>query len=107
MTKIVRRDQSPPLPQRIIEGSYVESGIYWKNTTGTGRILFVDRPDPTPKKPKTYLLHVDNNDKRHYISSLYSTNVPNVWNIDYQGTAYQVKSDPDNSLCISIGIILT
>jgi len=104
MAKVTFEPNSSDHVFRTIEGDYLQSGIYWQSTTTTNKLLFVDRSTPSHRKPLTYILHVDGNGKRTYISSLYVTGEPDKWKIDFKGTTYHLKGNPKKSSCISIGL---
>jgi hypothetical protein len=50
-----------------------EAGSYWKHQDNDIKLIIAHRPphQVTAKKPPHYLLLVDNDETRHYVSSLY------------------------------------
>jgi hypothetical protein len=71
-----------------IEGHYQIKGNTLSNTKH--KFLVVQRENPTKKKGKSFLLHVDIKGKREYVSSLYSTTTDNLFKFDYYGKEYRL-----------------
>lgn len=70
-----------------IEGAYLKIGGQLKSENLS--LLIVDRKNPTPNKPKNYLLaKLPNRKNKQYISSLYHTNSTGVYSLDYLGVNY-------------------
>jgi len=70
-------------------GTYERTGNTLK---GEHRLLIAQRPPDkvTPNKPPTYLLEVQEDGKRRYLSSLYPTSTDGVFRMEKGGTWYLV-----------------
>ncbi len=50
--------------------------------------VLAERANPTPKKPRLYLLRILTDGSRRYFSSCYPTTVHNVFDLEYGGIRY-------------------
>lgn len=107
MTKVEKRGHKSGRAPIIIEGCYVKNENLWTSTRSASNLLVVHRQTTTQAKSSEYVLHIDSEGNRTYISSLYGTKTPDTYRIDYKGVKYDLIKSGSNSLCISIGIILT
>lgn len=104
----VKKDESKSGKSSIIlEGCYVKTENLWTSTISASTLLVVERQSSTLSKPPQYILHVDQEGQRTYISSLFPTKIPDIYRMDFKGTRYDLTKSSHNSLCISIGIIPT
>ena len=96
-TKKGRRSANlnPPLktyvmPKYDYTGTYSRTG---NTLEGEHRLLIAKRPPEkvTPNKPSTYLLEVQTNGQRTYLSSLYPTPTDGVFRMEKGGTWYLVN----------------
>jgi len=53
-------------------------------------LLICKREKTTPKKPINFIIRIDSEGKRHYISSLYPTSKKYVFRFDYNGQTYAI-----------------
>ena len=58
------------------------------------KFLIVERKKTTPNKPKNFII-AKTKEKEYYISSLYSTDIEDQFNVDYQGHKYLLIVKPD------------
>lgn len=66
------------------------------------KLILKERKNPTKRKPKYFLLDVGVKPAR-YISSLYPTDNPNVYLLEYNGVNYRFELDRIEALIKQVG----
>lgn len=75
-----------------LEGSYKRHGNLLQNLTYPGNGLIVSqRADRAHMKALNFILHVDPQGNRTYISSLYQTDDPGIWVFEYSGSWFTLQ----------------
>lgn len=100
--KVVNTNISESAITKIaIEGEYTTTPTltYYQNVVSNVKLIIAKRPI-NPKKPPNFLIYLDENDKRVYISSLYQKSEYS-FKFDYIGKNYILTKKP-NSLRITI-----
>lgn len=80
----IHRPGHVPAP---LTGSYVRQG---STLTGPVKLLLVHRSSTTPAKASTYLLQVHKDGRRSYVSSLWDTPSPGIYEAEHGGIRYTV-----------------
>lgn len=86
-----------------LEGSYTLMGQNLFNNNLPFRLVVTIRKKTTPNKPVQFIVAKPVPDMEfpfssvtgHYISSLYPTRVPSLFNMEHQGVRYQFKVETD------------
>lgn len=76
-----------------LHGTFERNGA--KIFTPNGELLITARPASKTSKAKTpwYLLHIDPNGNRRYVSSLWEQ-APDLYDFEYAGTRYRIDLTP-------------
>jgi hypothetical protein len=89
-------------PSISLLGDYVKNELNeWVSTSTTARLLIATRSKVTQSKSNFFLLHIDENNRRTYVSSLYPT--ATGYKFDYLGLKYSLQRS--KGLCISIALL--
>lgn len=73
-----------------MEGTYYLTGTATYQAEGkTNKLLISKRKHARPGMTSSFILLVEPNGNRRYCSSLYPTEKPNVFNIEYQGSRFK------------------
>lgn len=97
---------NPPAAHQIAGNYQYEAGSYWKHQDNDIMLIIAHRPphQVTAKKPPHYLLLVDNDQTRHYVSSLYRIR-DKAMKFTYNGYLLKLEADAaDLSKCCRITI---
>lgn len=83
------------------EGTYERNGT--KIFTPTGELLLTPRKITKQSKAKTamYLLHIDQNGKRRYISSLWEQ-CPDIYELEYARIRYRLTLTPTTAEVVNL-----
>lgn len=75
-------------------GTYKQKGTHLENLTAEGNGLIIsERAKITRRKPIPFLLHVDSQGNRTYVSSLYQAdNCHSCWTFELGGTWYTMSA---------------
>lgn len=84
---------------KILQGSYTKRHSTLEKDGC--KLLVSKRTNPTKDKSELYLLHIDDNGKRHYVSSLYPRG-KNVYKLDYQGVTFFMTVENEHSVTIKM-----
>ena len=79
----------PPTP---LTGTYIRQG---STLNGPLKLLLDHRASTTKAKSSLYVLRVDPNGKRSYVSSLWDTPSPGTYGAEYRGIRYTVTVTED------------
>jgi len=79
---------------RIIE---VFTKVNNKLLTESYTYLICTRAKSSKKKAKTFLVKLEGI-QREYLSSLYPTSTPDIYNLDYQGVKYTLELNLDTAI---------
>lgn len=89
--------QSEPDPANRITGNYSRTGRKLTNDRTTLLLCTRQAGQVTESKAPTYLLRVSPDGKRSYLSSLYSTQTPQVYHMEVKGVRYTVQLDTEQA----------
>ena len=74
-------------------GPYKLNGSHLENLTAEGHSLIISqRTNITYGKPASFLLHLDSQGNRTYVSSLYQADDPHTWTFEVGGTWYTMSA---------------
>ena len=71
-----------------IEGTYTREGVNFSRIDGSRLIITARKQSQSPNKALNFLLYVDSNGSKHYVSSLWGSSVTGQFLLEYKKLRY-------------------
>ena len=73
-----------------IEGTYTREGVNFSRIDGSRLIITARKQSQSPNKALNFLLYVDSNGSKHYVSSLWGSSVTGQFSLEYKKLRYSL-----------------
>ena len=73
-----------------IEGTYIREGVNFSREDGSRLIITARKQSQSPNKAPNFLLYVDSNGSKHYVSSLWGSSVTGLFSLEYKKLRYSL-----------------
>ena len=73
-----------------IEGTYTREGVNFSKIDGSRLIITARKQSQSPNKAPNFLLYVDSNGSKHYVSSLWGSSVTGLFSLEYKKLRYSL-----------------
>ena len=73
-----------------IEGTYTREGVIFSREDGSRLIITARKQSQSPNKAPNFLLYVDSNGSKHYVSSLWGSSVTGLFSLEYKKLRYSL-----------------